>query len=281
VRVRSLIPSVAGLSLAALLLVGCAGSAAPTAAPATAPASTATAAPAIPSPTLAAPTATTSASTSKPGESLLSTVTTVTPTAAAVGESLKPATATPGLKPAATPPVQGRDSLKPVETPKPVQPTAAPAGNTGGKIKPVTRLQTQPTPAAPARKGVANANVDPQKYLTELVADLQQLADAVTGLGEITNAYESGQATEDQVVAGFQKQAGVVRAVYQREVQRDYPPQLKEIDDYFVESLRSASRMVDSLVMALQTGDQKYVTEAEGHAQKFEFFANELVKRLQ
>jgi hypothetical protein len=251
--------------------------------PTAAPAATATTAPAptAAAPTVAAPTATSAASGSKPGESLLSTVTTVTPTAAAAGDSLKPAaSATPGVKPAATPPVQGRDSLKPVETPKPAAPTAAPQGN-GGKIKPIAKLQVQPTPAAPARKGVANSGVDPQKYLTELVTDLQQLADAVNGLGEIMNAYEGGQATEDQVVAGFQKQADIVRAVYQREVQRDYPPQLKEIDDYFVESLRSASKMVDSLVVALQTGDEKYVTEAEGHAQKFEYFANELVKRLQ
>jgi hypothetical protein len=293
-RARTPILTLVGLSVAtAVLLSGCGASApaSPTSPPAAAVATTAPASP------TAAPATPTAAATT--GESLKATVATSTPAAANTGESLKPATptaggsadslraatATPsGQQPAATP-ASVRDSLKPIETPKPTQaaqPTQPPAkAPSDGKIKPVTKLQVQPTPVPPARKGVANANVDPMKYAQEMVTDLEQLAGAVQALGDFANAYEEGSIAEDELVAGFNKQAGIVRAVYQREVQRDYPPQLKEIDDYFVESLRSASKMVDSLVMALQTGDQKYVTEAEGHAQKFEFFANELVKRLQ
>ena len=299
-RARSPISTLIGLSIAAsVALAGCGGGtpAAPTSAPAATSAITPAAA-AASNPTAAPATPTAAATT---GESLKSTVATATP-ASTAGDSLKPATATPGgsadtLKPAATAtvasrpavdtPVPVRDSLKPIETPRPIQPTPtpaptkAPSNNTNdGKIKPVTKLQIPPTPV-PARKGVANPDVDPMRYAEEMITDLQQLAGAVMLLGELATAYEAGELSEDDLVVGFTEQSAIVRAVYQREVQRDFPPQLKEIDDYYVESLRSASKMTDSLVLALQTGDMKHMAEAEHHAQQFEFFFNELARRLQ
>jgi len=294
--------------------LACGSPAAPTPAPTAPPAAqpTNTAAPAPTTPPTAVPTPPPATPTVEAKPTAVPAAAAPSPTSASSGfDSLKPATPTAaGQGQAGLPPVV--DRLKPIEALTPTVPpaggtptaaaksgtpspapkagtptpaakgatqTPVPKPDTTGQPKPITKLQVQPTPTV-SRKGVANPKVDPQQYLMEMAGDLQKLADAVSEAGETVNAYEEGDASEDEVVANFTKAQTTVRDLYVREVQRDYPPQLKEIDDYYVESMRSATGLMDALVMALQTGDMKYLDEASQHADKFQYFLNELVKRL-
>lgn len=282
-------------TLAAVLLivsVGCTGAppAVPTAVPATTPtAAVAAAVQAVPTATLPVPSATPESLKPTPPAEATSAIPSPTPAGAAGSGfgSLKPATSPTVEKPVGIPTAKptvpakpGSDSLKPTEptaTPSQTQPTkpATPAG----KMRPVTGLKVEPTPVA-ARKGVANDSVDPVKYLTEMVTDLQQLADAMSELGNLADAYDAGNIGDQEVIAGFQTQSGIVRNLYQREVQRDYPTSLKEVDDYYVESMRSASKVVDIFVVMLQTGDEKYLGDIQKEMERFQFFISELEKRL-
>lgn len=288
-----------GVGTGLLLAVSCT---LPPAQPTTAPAVAPTFAPATPTtapataptmaPTVAAPTNTAApapVAASPTGETLrpAGAPTTAAATATPAGSntttnpggfgSLKPSSGTTPQptavqKPASTPAAKVTPAAK--TTPPPAQ-----TATTGGQRKPVTGLTVAPTPTV-TRKGVANSNVNPEKYVTEMVTDLLDLAAAMEEVSALGDAYDSGMIDEADLVEGFQQQAAIVRDLYVREVQRDYPPALKEIDDYYVESLRAATKMMDAMTLFLQTGDTKYYDEVTKQMTQFEFFANELTRRL-
>ena len=100
-------------------------------------------------------------------------------------------------------------------------------------------------------------------------------------LSELMNDWESGAVSEDEMVAGVQHGAKVINEIYVREVQRDYPPKLKEIDDYYVETLRAGDKMFQLLVRLLQTGDASLMPQIEKAANDFQYFGSEFIKRVQ
>ncbi len=253
----------ASLSTAAIIgIAGCAGSA-----PAVAPtpiivvATTVPEASPTPSPTKIAPT-------------VAPTITAPSPAA----ELPRPTAAVPSTS----------DRLKPVTTPTtaPIASTNAPTSGKKSKflIPSAAKIVPAPLPTA-VRKGVASPNVNPEQYAKEILADLQIMSDSLSNIGKvidsIENAGELSEADQAKVLAAFQKEADAIRAAYNREVARDYPPQLKEIDDYYVESIRYASRTVDTVLKLLQTGDESLLSELETNLNKFQFFVNELLARAQ
>lgn len=253
----------AGLGLlSSALLAACGGAAtqvapttAPTIAPSVAPTVAATSAPA----TVAPASPTTSAAT--PTRAAAPTVN----TSASTGESLKPKVA-PTTAPAAA------GGVKPAS---------------GGPTPPRSRYlvealsRVEPTPVpAPTRKGKADPSVSVDAYAAELVTDLVALGESMGRVEEIIKAVEADTLPEAEIVKRVQKEAGVLNGVYTRQVARDYPPALQSIDDLFAESTRYASRMMDSFVLLLKTGDEKHLAEVEQHAGKFEYFFNELMAKL-
>ena len=225
------------------------------------------------------------APTSTPAVTPTITIAVGTPIGGQPPDRLKPVDTLPTARPQAT--------AGPRETPKPEptfsnpratgtatgpQATPKPAG-TAGAVRPITKLQVKATPTV-SRKGQANAKVDPQKYAAELLADLQLLATAMDELSTLMDDWESGDVSEDEVVAGIQQAAAVMNDVYLREVQRDYPPQLKEVDDYYVETLRAGDRMFQGIVKYIQTADPKLLPEIQKAAKDFQYFGSEFLKRV-
>lgn len=255
--------------LSSALLAACGGAAtqpapttAPPVAPTVAPTVVATTAPA----TVAPASPTTSAAT--PTREAAATVAPTANTSTSTGESLKPKVA-PTTAPAAQATAGG----------------AKPAS--GGPTRPKSRYlvealsKVEPTPVpAPTRKGKADPSVPVDAYATELVTDLVALGESMGRVQEIIEAVEADALPEAEIVTRVQKEADVLNGVYTRQVARDYPPALQSIDDLFAESTRYASRMMDSFVLLLKTGDEKHLTEVEQHAGKFEFFFNELMVKL-
>jgi hypothetical protein len=191
----------------------------------------------------------------------------------------------PTVKPAVT--ASARETPKPEPTMQGAKPTATrsgsqPTARAGATptVKPIPKLQVSPTAAA-TRKGQPNPKVDPQQYAMDLVTDLQTLADAMDELGTVMDAWENGDATDDEVVTGVQSAAATMNELYVREVQRDYPPQLKEIDDYYVETLRAGDRMFQLIVKLVQTGDASLNPQIEKAAKDFQYYGSEFIKRVQ
>jgi hypothetical protein len=281
------------VGLASLVLAGC-DQTAPTPTPQPAPVAAAqpsqTPAPTItvaPQPSATPPPATqTSAPTAPPTFTVVRITPTIdigTPVNTGV-DRLKPQdvpTAKPAVTSAAqvTPkPEPTMGGTKPTATRTGPQPTAKPGVTP--TVKPITKLQVSPTPVV-TRKGQPNANVDPQKYVNDLLVDLQALAGAMDDLNTTMDAWQSGDATEEEVVSGVQSAAQTMNQIYVREVQRDYPPQLKEIDDYYVETLRAGDRMFQLIVKMMQTGDTSLTPQIQKAAQDFQFYGQEFIKRIQ
>ena len=276
---------IAMTGLTAFALQACGGAASATSTPVgvvvtSAPGASPTAASAA-----AQPTATTAATAASPTVAVAAS-----PTSAPQPTTAPAAVSTPSTASG------GSGGLKPVEPTRPASavPAAAttpapgaPAPKQGsvGRSRfliPSLAQAAPPTPTpVPARKGVANANVDPEQYANEVVADLMLMADAVGQLGELFEQVDAGEIEEQEVVTILQEQSNVLGAVYQRQVARDYPPALKQIDDYYAETTRYASFTADSLLNLFKTGDEKYVAEVEQNIQKFEFFLGELVKLVE
>lgn len=261
----------AGVGLLSSALLAACGGAATQVAPTTAPAVAPTVAPTVAATTAPATVAPASPTTSA-ATPTREAAATVAPTAnanASTGESLKPKVA-PTTAPAAQATAAGG---------------AKPAS--GGPTPPKSRYlvealsKVEPTPVpAPTRKGKADPSVPVDVYATELVTDLVALGESMGRIEEIIKAVEADTLSDAEIVARVQKEASILNGVYTRQVARDYPPALKSIDDLFAESTRYASRMMDSFVLLLKTGDEKYLTEVEQHAGKFEFFFNELMVKL-
>ena len=254
-RARFLVSACVGLSIAAsVALAGCAGGGTP-AAPTTAP---------------------------------------VTATPDGVSDSLKAAgTALAARQTPAWKSPLVRDTLKPIETPTPAQPPTVPTKEptkeptkapakvpTKAPTKAPTKVPTKAPTPAPVRKGVANSSVDPKQYTEEMTAGLMVLAGVVEKFDDLARAHHDGRIGEDELVVGYTKQAVIVHGIYQYWVQRDFPPHLKNLNGYYLETLRSATEMADSLVLALTTGDKKHFAEAEQHAKKFGQQFVELSRRL-
>ena len=222
----------------------------------------------------ASPTAGATISTSEGLRSAPTAAPSVPASSSSTSEGLKP-------RPTATP------AAAPTQKPQPASPTEKPQPTTSdGKpslAAEAAKLRAQPTPV-PARKGQPNPNVSPEAYVTEIANDANTMSQSLTKLSQLFDAVEQTDSLSDeeasQVVAVFQKEANAVREVYAREVARDYPPELKEIDDYYVETVRYASRFVDLFLQLMQSGDESLAPQLVESQGKFEFFGNELVARL-
>jgi hypothetical protein len=274
------------LGLSVLLAQGCGGS--PAATPivvvaTTAPTSAAaTSAPAATSTTT--PPATTAAATQAPAAAA-----TATPAAAASGEGLRSSTPAPAATATAAPPTAtpapvasgGNEGLKPA-APSSGKPAATQAAQHKNRylIEALSKVEPTPTPA-PTRKGVADPNVDSDQYATEVATDLVAMAESLGRIQTMLEGIEQETISDEEVVRGVEQEAKILNDIYARQIARDYPPELKPIDDLFAESTRYASRMMNSFVELLRTGDEQHLTEVEQHAEKFLFFFNELMAKLQ
>lgn len=132
----------------------------------------------------------------------------------------------------------------------------------------------------PTHKGVANSNVDQVQYVRDVATDLQVMAKSLQDMIGLVDyiQHHSSLSTADQtmILQRFTQDDKAIQGAYAREEARDYPPNLKDVDDNYAETIRYASRFADTFLKIMQTGNETYLSELQSDASKFQFFAKQL-----
>ena len=207
------------------------------------------------------------------------------PTATATAPTSSPPPAPAAPPPATAPAVRGSAAVPPLAIPTSAPAaTARPAPTTTPLVPPTAapRATTRPAPTATRvpGKGQANAAVDPQAYADELTVDLIILATALDDVQSAVAAWREKKLSDDQLLKKVDQTSAALRAMYVREVGRDFPPQFKQIDDYYVEGLRAADRAYAALSRALHNLDSSELNTFSAEWNKALYYLKETVNKL-
>ena len=134
---------------------------------------------------------------------------------------------------------------------------------------------------SPPRKGVANPEVAVDAYTNELRADWMFIGSSWTAMGSIFSQPARTKDEFRQQVEALQNEAATMDAVYRRQVARDYPPSLRDLDAYYSETVRSINNLHKILLKATQTSDPLVLDQLDPELRRFESFSNGFMLRLQ